>query len=172
MGGGISVVAVAGGRIVDANDALLGMGPFSPERAGALPLEPLIDRMAAGEVTAEQLKTYLVKSSGLKGYLGTNSLPEVEARVDSGDAQADLILRAMIYQIGKEIGAYAAAEKGKIDAVVLTGGLAQSKRFIASLTEYVGWLGRVLVFPGEREMEAMAAGAYRVLNGGEQAKEY
>lgn len=172
LGGGFSIAAVDGGHIVDVNDALLGMGPFSVERAGALPLEPLIDMAYSGEYTADELKKLLSKNSGMKGYLGTNQLPEAEAAMDAGDEKADLIFRAMIYQIAKEIGACAAALKGSLDAVVLTGGLANSERVVRSVGSYVDYLGRLLVYPGEREMEALAAGAFRVIKGIEEAKEY
>jgi butyrate kinase len=172
LGGGISVAAVEGGAIRDVNDALLGMGPFSPERAGATPLEGLIDLTVSGKYTVKELKAYLSKRCGLKGYLGTNDLREVEARVANGDEKAGLILRAMTYQIAKEIGSYAAALKGRLDAVVMTGGLANSQAFLAQLREYVGWLGKMIVYPGERELEAMGQGAFRVLRGQETAKEY
>ena len=172
LGGGISIAAVEGGRITDVNDALLGMGPFSPERAGATPLEGMIDLATSGKYTVKELKVYLSKGCGLKGYLATNDFREVEARVAAGDEKADLIYRAMIYQIAKEIGAYAAALKGRLDAVIITGGLANSQKLIAQLREYVGWLGRMIVYPGEREFEAMGQGAFRVLRGQETAKEY
>lgn len=172
LGGGISVAAVEGGKIIDVNDALLGMGPFSPERAGGLPLEGLLDLSVSGKYTMKELKGYLSKGCGLKGYLGTNSLIDVEEMIAKGNAEADLIFRAMIYQIAKEIGAYVMALQGRLDALIITGGLANSSRLLAELKKYVGWLGRMIVYPGEREMEAMAAGAYRVLNGLESAKEY
>jgi len=172
LGGGISVGAVEGGKLIDVNDGLLGMGPFSPERAGATQLEGLVDLAYSGKYSIKELKTYLSKGCGLKGYLGTNALPEVETRVEQGDAKADLIYRAMIYQIAKEIGACAAVLKGKMDAVVITGGLANSQNLLARLNEYVGWLGRTIVYPGERELEALGQGAYRVLRGEETAKDY
>jgi butyrate kinase len=172
LGGGISVAAVDGGRITDVNDALLGMGPFSPERAGATPLEGLIDLATSGKYTVKELKTYLTKGCGLKGYLGTNDFREVETRVASGEEKATLVYRAMIYQIAKEIGACAAALKGRLDALIITGGLAHSQKLIAQLKEYVGWLARIVVYPGERELEAMGQGAFRVLRGQESAKEY
>lgn len=172
LGGGISVAAVAGGKIVDVNDGLLGMGPFSPERAGATPLEGIIDMATSGKYSVKELKTYLSKGCGLKGYLGTNNLIDVEAKIATGDANAELIYRAMIYQIAKEIGACAAALQGRLDAIVVTGGLANSQKLIGHLKEYVGWLGKMIVYPGERELEAMGQGAFRVLRGVETAKEY
>lgn len=172
LGGGISIAAVDGGRIIDVNDALLGMGPFSPERAGALPLEGVLDLAYSARFTREQFKAYLSKGAGLKAYLGTNDMKEVESRMEAGDAKADLVFRAMIYQCGKEIGASAAVLQGRLDAVVVTGGLAHSRRVLRELERYISWLGRILVYPGERELEAMAAGAYRVLNGIETPKDY
>jgi butyrate kinase len=172
LGGGISIAAVDSGRIVDVNDGLLGMGPFSPERAGALPLEGLLDLSASGKYTLKELKGYLSKGSGLKGYLGTNDLRDVERRIEAGDQEADLIFRAMVYQIAKEIGACACVLSGKFDAIIITGGLANSKRLLATLKEHAGWLGTPKVYPGERELEALAAGAYRVLSGSESAKDY
>jgi butyrate kinase len=172
LGGGISIAAVDGGRIIDVNDGLLGMGPFSPERAGALPLEGLIDLALSGKFSKEELKSYLSKRSGLQGYLGTNNLREVEQRIESGDEKADLVFRAMVYQIAKEIGGCAAVLAGKLDAIVVTGGLSNSQRLIEALRSYAAWMGTIFIYPGERELEAMAAGAFRVLNGSETAKEY
>lgn len=172
LGGGISIACVAGGKIIDVNDALLGMGPFSPTRAGAVPIGPLVDIAMSGEYTKEQLLFKLTHESGFAGYLSTNSLVRVEELIDEGDENARLIRDAMIYQIAKEIGACAAVFKGKIDAVILTGGLVHSHSFRRGLRSYIRWLGRIYVFPGEREMEALAAGAFRVLNGEEKVKEY
>jgi butyrate kinase len=172
LGGGISIAAVIGGRIVDVNDALLGMGPFSPERAGAVPLEGLIDLQASEKYSVTDLKKYLSKGSGLKGYLGTNDMREVESRMEAGDEKAKLIFRAMIYQIAKEIGACSAALQGHLDAIVLTGGLTNSRKVTAELEPYIKWIGKIQIYLGEREMEALAAGAFRVLNGIEAAKEY
>lgn len=172
LGGGISVACVDGGRIVDVNDALLGMGPFTPTRAGALPIGPLVEMATSGEMRKEQLLHKLTDESGFAGYLGTSSLPEVEARIADGNQNAQLVRDAMIYQVAKEIGASAAVFKGKLDAVILTGGLVHSHSFRKVLRSYIRWLGRTFVFPGEREMEALVAGAFRVVKGEEEAKEY
>ncbi len=172
LGGGISVACVEGGRIVDVNDALLGMGPFSPTRAGALPIGALVEMATSGQYTKEQLLHKLTRESGFMGYLSTSSLVQVEQLIEQGDDDARLIRDTMIYQIAKEIGACAAVLKGKIDALILTGGLVHSHSFRKELRSYVRWLGRILVFPGEREMEALAAGAFRILKGEEEAKEY
>lgn len=172
LGGGISVAAVDGCQIVDVNDALLGMGPFSPERAGALPIGPLVERCFSGQVTRQELLDELSRCSGLSAYCGTSDVRVILERIRGGDQAADLALRAMIYQIAKEIGAYAAALEGRLNAVILTGGLAHSSEIVDMLTPYVNFLGKILVFPGEGEMEALAAGAFRVLDGEEPARDY
>lgn len=172
LGGGTSVAAVLGGRIIDSNDALHGMGPFSPERAGALPIGGLIERCFTEGVTKKSLLDELARKSGLMAYCGTSDVREVLKMVDEGDKHADLILRAMVYQDAKEIGAMGAVLEGWIDAVVITGGLAHSVEFVGMLRPYIAYLGEVLVYAGEGELEALAAGALRVIDGAEKAKEY
>lgn len=172
MGGGFSICALKGSRIVDVNDGLLGMGPFSPERAGALPIGGLVELCFSGEYTKEELLQRLSRESGLKAYLGESDLVTIEERMDAGDDKAQLYYDAMLYQIAKEIGAVAAALKGEIDGVILTGGMAHSKRLVDTLKDYISFIGKVFVVPGEMEMEALAQGAFRVLNGAEEAKEY
>ena len=172
LGGGMSIACVDGGKIIDVNDALLGMGPFSPTRGGAVPIGPLVEMATSGEITKEQLLHKLTDESGFAGYAGTSSLVRVEELIDEGDENARLVRDAMIYQIAKEIGACAAVFKGKLDAVILTGGLVHSHSFRKLLRSYIRWLGRILAFPGEREMEALAAGAFRVLKDEEEAQEY
>ncbi|MCF7797990.1 MAG: butyrate kinase [Lentisphaeria bacterium] len=172
MGGGISVGALVGGAIHDVNDALLGMGPFSPERAGALPLAGVIKMAYSGEYTREALERKFSKESGLKGYLGTADLQDVERMVRQGDEQAKLIYQAMVYQIAKETGAMTAALDGRIDAIILTGGMAHSDQLGEDLIHKVERFGRVLVYPGEGELEALALAACRAVNGLEEVLEY
>ena len=172
MGGGLSICPLAKGRIVDVNDGLLGMGPFSPERAGALPIGPLVELCYSGKYSKQELLRRLSIEAGLKGYLGTSDLVEVENRIDEGDEEAKLYYEAMLYQIAKEIGAAAAVLKGNLDGVILTGGMSQSERLVETIKSYVSFLGPVFVIPGEKEMEALALGALRVLQGEEEAKEY
>lgn len=170
LGGGISIALVQGGRLVDINDALLGMGPFSPNRAGALPLRGVIklcQQMPIGEV-----ETLLSKNSGLKAYLGTEDIRDVIKMVEAGEPKATLIYRAFVYQIAKEIGACFAASKGKAQAIIITGGIAFNQKFIIDLKEYVGELTEFHVYPGENEMEALAEGCFRVIDGQEIAQEY
>jgi len=172
LGGGVSVAALRGGRIVDVNDALLGMGPFSPHRVGALPVRGLLDLAFAPGADRAQLERRLVKEGGLHAYLGTGDLKEVERRIAAGDEAARGAFEAMAYQIAKEIGAVAAALAGALDGVIFTGGMARSELLTDRLRERVGFLGRIFHYPGEREMEALAQGALRVLQGREKAKRY
>jgi butyrate kinase len=170
LGGGISIALVEGGRLTDINDALLGMGPFSPNRAGALPLRAVIK--LCRELGFEKTETLLSKNSGLKAYLGTEDLREVLKMVDNGNKQADLIYRAFVYQVAKEIGACFAASKGKAKAIIITGGIAYNQKFINDLREYIGTLTEFHVYPGSNEMEALAEGIFRVIDKVEEAKEY
>jgi butyrate kinase len=172
MGGGISVCAVRGGKLIDLNNALLGQGPFSPNRAGSLPIGPLVRLCFSGRFTEKELINILSKESGLKAYLGTADVEEVLRRISAGDRTAELVFGAMVYQIAKEIGAMAAALRGKIDGIILTGGMSNSTELTDAVSEYVKFLAPIHVLPGEREMEALAEGAFRVLDGKEVAKEY
>lgn len=172
MGGGISVTAVEGGRIVDANDALLGMGPFSPDRCGALPIGSLVKLAFSGKFTEKELTDKLARKSGLLAYIGQSDLRKVEEMIRGGDEKARLYFDAMAYQIAKEIGACAVVLKGKFDGIILTGGMANSKMLVDILRSYISFLGEVIVVPGEFELEALAAGAVRVLQGAEIPKEY
>jgi butyrate kinase len=171
LGGGISVCPLIGGRIIDANDANSD-GPFSPERTGGLPVEQLMDLCFSGKYTREQMSKMTRGRGGLTAYLGTNEAGELEERIAGGDTRAREVFQAMAYQIAKEIGAMATVLKGGIDAAVLTGGLAHSSLLTEWLTERIGFLGRVLIYPGEDEMRSMAEGALRVLRGTEQPLEY
>lgn len=172
MGGGLSICALRGGKIVDVNDGLLGMGPFSPERAGALPIGALVELCYSGKYSKDELIRLLSSEAGLKGYLGTSDLVEIENRIEVDDEQAKLYYEAMLYQIAKEIGAAAVVLKGNLDGIILTGGMSNSRRLVDELKRYVSFLSPILVYPGEREMEALALGALRVLQGEEEAKEY
>ncbi len=172
LGGGITVAAVEYGKIIDCSDALMGMGPFSPERAGALPLEPLIKMAMSGSYSFKGLYQKLTKNSGMKGYLGTNDVREVHKRIDEGDEYAALIYRAMIYQIAKEIGAMATVLKGVIDRIIITGGMAHSKRMVNDLIERIQFIGRISVLPGENELESLAAGGFRAIDGEQEVQVY
>lgn len=171
LGGGISVVPLEKGRIVDANDANQG-GPFSPERAGGLPTVDLVKLAFSGKYTEKELITRLTKKGGLSAYLGTNDAREVERRISQGDSFAKEVYQAMAYQIAKEIGAMAAVLKGKVDRVIITGGLAYSNILVPWIVERVSFIAPAVIKPGEGEMRALALGALRVLKGEEQPKDY
>ncbi len=171
LGGGISVAPVRGGRIIDANDASSD-GPFSPERTGGLPLQKFIDLCLSGKFSERELRRIVMGKGGLVAYLGTNSAREVEGRIDAGDSSAREVYEAMAYQISKEIGGMSTVLTGRLNATVLTGGLAASEKLVGWIKERVGFIAPVLVFPGEDEMRSLALGALRVLRGEEEAMEY
>lgn len=172
LGGGISVGAHKKGRVVDVNNALDGEGPFSPERAGGLPAEGLLKLCFSGKYTMDEIKKKMVGKGGLVAYLKTNDAREVEKMIEEGNKEAELIYRAMAYQIAKEIGNCAAVLCGQVDAIVLTGGIAHSKMLTGWIKERVEFISQVMIYPGEDEMSALAEGGLRVLRGEEKAKEY
>ena len=169
LGGGITIGAHSRSQVIDCTHGLT-EGPFSPERAGALPTQDLLD--LAGQVNPKDLSKRLVGQGGLAAYLGTNDAVKVEAAVREGDARAGMIYRAMAYQVAKDIGAMAAVLSGDVDGVVLTGGLAHSGMLTGWVERQVTFIAPVMVFPGEDEMEAMAEGALRILRGEETPGKY
>ena len=170
LGGGISTSLHQNGRIVDttATDE----GTFSADRSGRLPCDKLMRLFLSGKYSESELKAMLRGKAGLIGYLHTNDCREIERRIAGGDKEAELIYRAMAYQTAKDIGALAAAACGRVDAIVLTGGIAHSQLFTGWITEYVGFIAPVLLRPGSMELLALARGVGRVLNGEETAQEY
>ena len=172
LGGGISVAAHKKGKVVDVNNALDGDGPFSPERAGSLPVADLVSLCFSGQYSLAQTLRLAQGGGGLMAYLGTTSGLEIEKRISEGDKVAEEVFEAMCYQIAKEIGACAAVLEGEVDAIALTGSLAYSKRVVESLTRKVAFIARVMLDPGENEMDALAAGAMRYLNGEEHLSTY
>jgi len=171
VGGGISIAPVIAGRIVDANDAASD-GPFSPERSGGLPLQQLLSICFAENKSESDIRRMVMGRGGLVGYLGVNSVEEVERRVKQGDVTAEEVYRAMAYQISKEIGAMTTVLSGNVDAIIITGGAANSPMLTAWIEERVRFIARVIIYPGDDEMQALADGALRVVQGIEQAKEY
>ncbi len=171
LGGGISIAPVRGGKIIDVNDASSD-GPFSPERTGGLPLQPFISLCFSGEYKENDLRKLVMGKGGLVAYLGTNSVVEVEKRIAAGDKNAQEVYRAMAYQIAKEIGAMATVLNGNINAIIIAGGMANSKMLLAWIEERVRFIAPILIYPGEDEMLALAQGAFRVLSGQEKAMEY
>ena len=171
LGSGISVTSHLKGRQIDVNNAN-DMGPFSPQRTGALPVTGLAKLCYSGQFNAKEMIQLLTKKGGLLAHLGTDSVPEVEKRIDDGDQKAKLIYDAMVYQIAKEIGAMATTLNGEVDVTVLTGGIANSERLTDSIIRKIQFIAPVLVFPGEDEMEALTLGGLRVLSGEESDKQY
>ncbi len=173
MGGGISIGAHRRGRVVDVNNALDGDGPFTPERSGTLPMTQLIDLCYSGEYSQDWVKRRIKGEGGLVAYLGTNDAQEVQERIRKGDEEAELVYRAMAYQIAKWIGKMSVALVEGVDAVVLTGGLAYDEEFLVKwIKEMVSFIAPVYVYPGGDEERALAMGVLRVLRGEEKAKRY
>ncbi len=172
MGGGISVCAMIGGRIIDSTDALLGEGPFSLERAGTLPLAGMIELCLNRGLSKEDIITLLSKESGFKGFFGVGRLPEIYEMIDAGNHQVKVVLDAMIRQVVKWIGGMVALLATNPDAIILTGGMINSSRLVKKITDYINHLGPIRLYPGEHEMEALAEGVIRVLNKEEEALEY
>lgn len=172
IGGGISVAAHKQGEMVDSNDLLGGEGPMMPTRSGAMPAVPLVKLCYSGRYTEKEMLTRINKTGGLIDHLGTSDAVEVEKRIEAKDEKAKLIYDAMIYQIAKSVGMCAAVLSGDVSAIILTGGISNSKYVTKMLGEYVNWIAPVEVMAGEFEMEALAAGALRVVRGEEEAKIY
>ncbi|MDU6361170.1 MAG: butyrate kinase [Zhenhengia sp.] len=170
IGGGISIGAHEKGKVIDVNNVIDGDGPMAPTRAGSIPVEAVIDLCFSGKYTRTELKEYVSQRAGLTDYLGTSDVRDVQEMMEQGNEQAKMLYEAMAYQICKNVGAMATVLKGKIDAIVVTGGVAYSKQFIRLLKERIDFLGEVIVIPGEEEMLALAEGALRVLTGEEEAK--
>jgi len=171
LGGGISICPLACGRIIDVNDAS-SSGPFSPERTGELPLQPFIKLCYSGKYTEDEMKKLVMGKGGLLAYLNTTDAREIEQQIQHSDNHAEEVYRAMAYQIAKEIGAMATVVNGDVRAIIFSGGLAKSKLIIDWITERIQFIAEVLVFPKEFEMEALAEGVVRVIEGAEKALVY
>ncbi len=173
LGGGISVGLHRQGQVVDVNNALDGDGPFTPERSGSLPAGDLVKLSLSGKYTHREIKKILKGQGGLTAYLKTNDGREVVKRIKNGDKEAELVYRAMAYQIAKEIGGLAAGAQGRVDYIIITGGLAYDNEYLMPwITESIKFIAPVRVFPGEIEMDALAMGAQRVLTGEEEVNVY
>ena len=169
LGSGISVSAHENGRMLDVTNSRE-EGAFSTERAGGVPVMQLVELCFSGRYTQRQIETLLFREGGLYSYLGTRDLVEVERRVANGDARARQVLTAMTYQIAKEIGAMAVVLRGRVDALLLTGGMAHSDRLSSELESYVSWIAPIVRYPGEDELQALAEGALRVLRHEEEPR--
>lgn len=172
-GGGISVGAHERGRVIEANDSTgLGDGAFSTNRAGTVPAEEVIELAYSGNYTKKELKTLLNGQSGLKGYLGTVDLREIEHRIHDGDDKAELVFKALAYQIAREVGVCYAALRCKADAIAMTAGMANSTDLFRRIKEFVGPMAPMFRYTDDLESDALASGAYRVLSGKQEPAEY
>ena len=172
MGGGVTVGAHSEGRVIDVNNGLAGYGPMSLERAGTVHAGDLIKRCFSGKYSEKEMERMLVGEAGVAGHLGTRDFRKIVERVMAGDEKAKLIVDALAYQIAAEIGSRAANLYGKVDAVILTGGLANSSYLCDLIKERVSWISHVICVPGEDELRALAEGAFKVLSGEDEAHNY
>ncbi len=172
MGGGVSVGAHEGGKVVDVFNALDGDGAFSPERAGAVPSGALVKMCFSGKYTEKEVYGKLVGNGGFNAYLGTNDMREVTKRANEGDEKAAETKQAFLLQVAKDIGSMACVLSGRVDQIIVTGGIAYGADVVAALKERAEWIAPFTVYPGEDELLALAQGALRVLNGEEEAKVY
>lgn len=172
VGGGLSVAAHNHGRMIDTNDVLEGSGPFAPNRSGDVPLKPVVKLCFNGEHDKKEIDGVIGKTGGLKGLLGTDDAMEIDKRIEAGDEWAKIVYEAMAYQVSKAIGGFAAALKGKVDGIVLTGGVSNDKYFTDYISERVSWIAPIKIYGGDFEMEGCAAGAVRALTGAEDVMTY
>lgn len=172
MGGGVSVGAHEKGRVIDVFNALDGDGAFSPERAGAVPSGALIKMCFSGQYTEKEVYKKIVGNGGFNAYLGTNDMRDVAKMIADGDAHADEVREAFILQVCKNIGSMACVLKGKVDQIIVTGGIAYNKEVVDKMEERAGFIAPFTVYPGEDELLALTQGALRVLNGEEEAMKY
>ena len=172
IGGGTSIAAHRKGKMIDGNDIVGGDGPMTPTRSGSITVANLVDYIFDNGLDKKAAKALATKTGGFINLLGTNDAREVIKMAEEGNKFAELVWNTMIYQIIKQIGAMAAALHGDVDAILLGGGMVHNEELVAKLTEACGFIAPVVAYPGEFEMEAMASGAARVLDGEEEAKEY
>ena len=172
MGGGVSVGAHEKGRVIDVFNALDGDGAFSPERAGAVPSGALIKMCFSGEYTEKEVYKKIVGNGGFNAYLGTNDMRDVAKMIEEGDDHANEVREAFILQVCKNIGSMSCVLKGKVDQIIVTGGIAYNKDVVDQMQERAGFIAPFTVYPGEDELLALTQGALRVMNGEEEAMEY
>lgn len=172
MGGGITVGAHHHGRVIDVNQGLDGDGPFSPERTGSLPIGDVVGLCFSGNYTEKEIRKMIKGKGGLVAYFHTNDARKIEERAVQGDEEALLVFKAMAYQVAKEIGAMVAVLYSKVDAILLTGGLAYSNLFVQLISERISNLAPVHIFPGEDEMKALAKNGVKIIMGEIQPMSY
>ena len=172
MGGGVSVGAHEDGKVVDVFSAFDGDGAFSPERAGGVPCGALVKLCFSGKYTEKEIYSKLIGKGGFNAYCGTNDMRDVEKMVQNGDQKAAEAREAFITQVAKDIGSMACVLKGKVDQILVTGGIAYDKVVVAGLKEKAEWIAPMTIYPGEDELTALAQGGLRVLRGEEELKVY
>lgn len=172
MGGGVSVGAHKNGKVIDVANALEGDGPFSPERSGGLPTGSLVKACFSGEYTQAEIKKMLNGNGGFNAYVGSNDMRDLLKMIDDGDKKAEAVVDAFHYQLCKEIGAMAVVLGGKVDQIILTGGIAYSAKTQEDMSKAVDWIAPITIYPGEDELLALAQGALRVMTGEEKARVY
>lgn len=172
MGGGVSVGAHKAGKVIDVFNALDGDGAFSPERAGGVPSGALIKLCFSGKYSEKEIYKKICGNGGFNAYVNTNDMRDVAKMVDGGDEHAKLVRDAFILQVAKDMGSMACVLEGKVDQIIITGGIAYDKYVVSQLKERAGWIAPVTVYPGEDELLALVQGGLRVLNGEEKAMEY
>jgi butyrate kinase len=171
LASGHTISAHASGRMIDATNSRE-EGAFSTERSGSVPAMELVRLCYSGRYTQKQIENMLTREGGLISYLGTGDLREIEQRIEQGDQHAEIVFRAMVYQIVKEIGAMSCVLRGRVDAILLTGGMSHSQRLTTAITDAVRWIAPVKVFAGEDELRALAEGVLRVMRHEEPGREF
>jgi len=172
LGGGISVGAHRCGRVVDVTNAIGGEGPFTPERCGFVPAADIIEMCFSGKYEKSDMKKFIAGNGGLTSLVETNDVREILAKLDSGNPEIDLVYDAFIYNVAKEVGSMATVLDGRVDRIILTGGIAYSDRVTADIVKKIGFISDVTVYPGEDELLALCQGALRVLRKKEEVKVY
>lgn len=172
MGGGVSVGLHRNGNVVDVNQALNGEGPFSPERSGTLPMNQLVKLCFSGKYTEKQVMKILAGEGGMVSFIGSNDMRDAERLYKAGDPVGTLYFRAFIYQVGKAVGALGAAAHGKVDGIILTGGIAYDAEVCAGISSMCSFIAPVVAYPGEGELDALAQAGLAALSGQAEIQEY
>lgn len=165
LGGGTSVSLHRNGLVIDTNDALGGDGPISPERAGSVPGFPLVEMCFSGRYTKDEIKKMLVGRGGAVSYFGTNDFRELAARAETGDKEVENFIKGYCISVAKYIGGLATVVEGKVDAIILTGGIAYNRNIVSYITSKAGFIAPVTVYPGENELDSLAENGYGILSG-------
>lgn len=172
LGGGTSVSVHRHGLVIDTTDSLGGDGPITPERAGTVPAFPIVEMCFSGKYTKEQIKKMLVGEGGAMAYFGTKDFREIASRSAGGDTQASLFLKGYCASVAKYIGYFSTDVSGKVDAIILTGGIANNKDITDEIASRVGFIAPVVIYPGENELASLAENGYGILSGEFRVRQY